>query len=369
MGNNHIRRLSQIDILKGLAIMGVVLVHTLPSELVIKSQLAFSLGQQVPIFILLTGLVMYSSMRNNHMFMSNNELISTYVKYLKKRIYRILPGVIVSFVISAILWASLDYSLNIVDRYGFGYLTFIGYLPFEGPGVYYITLLIELVILFPLLFYFFNRKPIATLLVMFALNFAFEANIAKLSLFDNYYLYKVSILRYFAVLGLGMYIAIDFNIKSRRNLWILFLAPISAFYIFVANNFNYQFPLFTSGSWHNQNIFSVFYVAFLILIGLKYFPSKPENKILLLLEKFGKNSFHIFLSQILYFSVGLSRVDSVMMKILGLNNSFVVYTITFLTDFVLCYIGAVFLILIENKILNYFEKVQTIKVGLSNKFN
>ena len=56
--------LIQVDIMKALAIIGVVFVHTVPKDLVTKGQFAFNLGQQVPIFIILSGLVMSLSIEN-----------------------------------------------------------------------------------------------------------------------------------------------------------------------------------------------------------------------------------------------------------------------------------------------------------------
>lgn len=76
---------------------------------------------------------------------------------------------------------------------------------------------------------------------MIVINFLFEVFIAKMSIFFDTYLYKACILRYFAALGMGMYIASDMNIKSKRNLFILLLMPFSLIYIYKTINCDYIF--------------------------------------------------------------------------------------------------------------------------------
>ena len=192
-----------------------------------------------------------------------------------------------------------------------------------------------------MLVYCFNKNSVISLSIMISINFLFEVCIAKMDIFYETYLYKACILRYFAALGLGMYISKDMDIKSKRNLFIILLLPFSLIYIYNTINNDYIFPGVVEYSWHFQNIFAVFYPAFVMILTINYI--KVDNKFLTLIKKIGENSFNMFLFQILYFSFGLSTLDNIVFRFIDTNNLFIIfiiYLICFIFDMIVCYIGA-----------------------------
>lgn len=225
--------MSQINFLKGLAILGVVFVHTIPANLIYKWQIAFSFNQQVPIFIILSGITAMLSCTKKGLFNDIESVLIYSKKYILRRIKSITPNILIIFIISTLGWILLDLILGIRKGYGLGIYSLIGRPPLDGPGAYYIAILFQIITLTPVLVYYFNTNDIITLFIMVIINFLFEVFIARIEIFSGTYLYKACILRYFTALGLGMYISKDLKMKTKRNLFIVFLAPLSLIYIYI----------------------------------------------------------------------------------------------------------------------------------------
>jgi len=187
-----------------------------------------------------------------------------------------------------------------------------GFLPIDGPGNYFISLIFEFVFVFPLMYILYIRYPRFVLIGSFAAALAFELIAPKTGLFTNASaLYTICIIRFLPLLALGLWISNDWDLFSKRNLYIVLPGILSMFYLVVVNqperNF-YFMGIFFSSYLESQNLFASFYPVLLVLAGMKYLPQYAEKWSSRLLSLLGNASYHIFLVQIIYFGVNVYLV-------------------------------------------------------------
>lgn len=305
ISNNNSTYFPNIDLLKGLAILSVILLHTVSKSVLIKTFSQFHIWQAVPVFFILMGFTSMLSFSHKKFY----DIRTFYWRqYLIKRLKRIfVPFLIIFFV-------SLLFGIYNGKYYiGLGYV--IGFLPVTGPGNYFITILFQYIFIAPFIYLLCQVSPKIMLITLFSINILFELIAPHISIFNDIpYLYGANILRYFSAIALGFYICDDFlkngyvKIMSKNNKFILIGFFISIIYLFLAIFTRQPFPLFTDlkGS---QNILSFFYPLVIIIFILNAdFRKYKSNIIYKHCLEIGKVSYHIFLVQILWFGFGLSFV-------------------------------------------------------------
>ena len=302
LGEQNRRYIPSIDIVKALAIIGVLLTHTIDYHFLNLTGYIFHINQAVPVFMVLSGVTLMLT------FGKSGKMYSL-VEYFRKRIRRFIFPFLIIFVIS-LLFGVLR------NNYYIGFESLIGSLPVSGPGNYYVTIVIELLIIAPILIYFYKKTPRLLIVGMVLSDLFFELLAPHLSLFaNNSYLYEACILRYFAAIALGMFIAEEYlrngevNLKNKKYLIVLLFLPIAIIYLCLGLFFQQPFPFFET-EWGTQNISSFTYTLVIVTILLnskieKYFSSKTLSIFTLI----GKSSYHIFLVQILFFGFGLSIIN------------------------------------------------------------
>lgn len=329
----------QIDILKALAIIAVLINHSFYKIFPTGNPiLIFTIYQAVPIFLIILGInAGMSFKRRNYTF-----LTQMYSKeYFKARLERLLPAFIVVFLISIILGLLMKKHLY------FGILTLIGYLPSGGPGNYFISIVFQFVFIFPIIYYAYRRSPIWTLILSFIISFFFGSFLLILiplqTFFPlNTYLYLQSSCSFKCLFAFAMGIWVsDYlynndldtlihkkSIKIGTTASILYLLVVPVFKslkVLTAVTYKKITPFFVTLTP------AVFYPLFLCIMGLKFLPSESDNKTLSLFSLIGRASYHIFLIQIVYFGVGIAlMIESLSPKIsiiLCLMNVIILITI------------------------------------------
>jgi len=181
-------------------------------------------------------------------------------------------------------------------------------MPFWGPGNWFIPVLMQSILVVPLLYWGFTKKPVITLIVTFAIEIVMQIIVFFLigdpipsweeghiySLFAN------SILFYLSAVGLGMWFSFGHKLTGKRNLFMWILLPISLTYIIAYQFFDFRFRIdgtrFLRGDYH----LLVFpYSAFLVLLALRFLPNISKAKISRTISLIGKSTYHILLTQIL----------------------------------------------------------------------
>jgi peptidoglycan/LPS O-acetylase OafA/YrhL len=288
-------RLLQIDIMKGLAIVSVIVLHSVLNQQVLMHTFsALFIWQAVPVFIVILALNASMSFRRKG-YTSLRELYSK--SYVMNRFERLVFPTLLIFVLLLFLGLAETHVTGVNHVY-LGYLTLIGYLPIRELGNFFVTVVLQFVVLFPLLFYFYARRPKLTVLTCFSVDllFQFVAPLVFASVAD--FLYEGSIFRFLSAIALGLWISDDLDLFSRRNRFILAGAAVGFIYLVSVSLSLYTFPFFL---WTIQSPWTFFYAALLVLVGIKYLPESPVNRFVATTAHAGRLSWHIFLVQMIYF--------------------------------------------------------------------
>jgi hypothetical protein len=136
------------------------------------------------------------------------------------------------------------------------------------------------------------------------INLGFETIASRLLFFEaRPHAYSACVFRYFAHLGVGIWLSLYPDIFHRRNHFIFWAAPVSIAYLGWISISGHPLPFFRP-EWQPHNFLAVFYPAVLILAGMKWLPSASANLFLRFIARCGIASYHIFLFQMLWFGFG-----------------------------------------------------------------
>ncbi|MFD2244830.1 acyltransferase family protein [Pontibacter ruber] len=289
----------QIDVLKGLAIVAVIALHTFTKATLIQTYAVYHIWQAVPVFLVLMGYNLGLSGAGRPV--SFNHLYSR--SYFQKKGSRILQPFVIIFIVAlllGLLWLLL-FDRNI---YTFGWYTLVGVLPVSGKGNYFITMLLQSVLLLPLVSYGFKKKPLLTGLVLLLLEISFLLLSKNIAFFDkDNYLYDAALPRYFSAIALGLWLSkITQHTSIKQMQLLLLMAAASIVYLYLVQYKGYYISYFRR-EWQLQNFLGFPYAALLIFTVIKLFPQQSNNILLRSIAELGKASYHIFLVQVLYFGL------------------------------------------------------------------
>lgn len=282
--NSLPKRLDQYDFLKGVAIVFVLLLHSLSREVLWLIHSNYSIGQAVPLFILCTFVLSFNSLFSRE----------RYIKYWfsKSRVHTlwrkiIKPFLIVQFLLMVLLLLSgnSDKLINLIKNAGL------------GPGSYYPWIYLQFWLLIPFLYGLFKNVGIfwaggIILIVSQMLQYACSV----LEMPEE--IYRLLCFRY-VFLGVLAYLISKYSIKPIWN--ILFFLIGVGYYIFL--DMEVKFTPWLYNSWMSQQLPAYFYtiVVFSLLIAVyNRFSKKQFVKIFMFL---GKRSWEIFLLQMFFISV------------------------------------------------------------------
>ena len=289
-------RIYQVDLLKGLAIIAVILIHTFTSNLLTVIGGPYYLWQAVPVFLLLaafTGALSYSRLKKRSLLQCYDPAV------LYKRFRRILLPFLIIGVIQVIVILYLwprdlpFYTQNAVLVYSgiSGIITFF-VTGGSGPGNYFIPLIATQILVLPFLYWLAVRFSPDRMLV-----FAFITDVVL-----QYVLYLINMpavaaaffyLNYLFLAALGIWLALR---QRKQMAFVIIAGLLSVAYITAVYYFRFQI-WFIDPSSGFFNEFSYFWTLVLVLSGLRYLPSSPLSASSGFIAKLGKASWHIFLVQ------------------------------------------------------------------------
>lgn len=287
----------EIDYIRGAAIASVIVLHTVPANVLVATWSVFTIWQAVPIFIILMGLNGLQSFLRQH----GDHQVTLKEAYSSGRLDSKLRRLLVPF---CILWA---YSLMLGLLRGSVYvgpLLVVGYLPYSGPGNYFIPIAVQFTLLAPLLYWAFSRRPAATAAAILALDLGFELAAPYVSLLTQEpFLYSACILRYGVAIALGMWVVGDERLISRRNWFVLPFAAVGFAYFVLFRAAGFALPFLPL--WGTQNLVSFGWALLLVLLALKVLPAVALPTALSSpLARIGQASYAIFVLQIGFFAAG-----------------------------------------------------------------
>jgi len=165
----------------------------------------------------------------------------------------------------------------------------------NGPGNYFIPLIVQFIFLVPLFYYLALRSPNQMLVIAFILDLVME----YLSVISGMpsWLYGVLVTRYVFMAGLGVWLVFQERVLTP---WILIGGLVSALYIAAVSYFQFQFWIFSLDPAF-YHAFAFLWTLLIVVLGFQYLPSAASNPVVRAVTELGKASWHIFLVQMTWF--------------------------------------------------------------------
>lgn len=361
------QRVVQIDVLKGLAIIAVIIQHTIdaqdllgpgtvgtaataasatvatPSFHISGAALIFflllSTRQAVPIFVILLG-VNWSLSFIRRRYVSLKDGYSK--DYFARRLKRFYVPYLIILAVSLLVGLFETY-VSGINQISLSIFALVGVVPVYAPGNYFIILVFQFVLLFPLLFYIYRRLPRLLIVASFITGFLYQFIVYffQPTLPGSGFLYQfivlfsnLSLLHYLPGIALGLWISEDFQLFSKRNRFIFLGSVISIVYFVLTALSAYIITLQPlSGVTGLLNPLAFFYPTLLVLLGIQYLPKNAKSRFVSSIAYFGKASYHIFLVQMLYFN--LFAFFGVL-KLLSPTSNLVLYSVIAAGNIVCC---------------------------------
>jgi peptidoglycan/LPS O-acetylase OafA/YrhL len=280
----------RIDVLKGVAIVAVIVLHGLPDAARYDALASLHYWQAVPVFLFLMGFNGAGSFLRSGRT-SLRELAGR--DYWAKRVRRLGVPIGMAWIASLVLGA-------LAGKLDEGPLLLAGVFPMSGPGNYFITLTVEFTVLAPLLYVLIRRAPWATLGAVFALELAYELLYRRVDPDGSgiNYLYNSGIPRYATVCALGMVVALRPRLVRPTAPALVGAAAVGGAYLLWYGLARGDVDAFVSYS-GPANALSAGYAGWLAVLALWALPSAR----LAFVARLGRASFHIFLAQMLWFAL------------------------------------------------------------------
>ncbi|KAF1083740.1 hypothetical protein SPSYN_03089 [Sporotomaculum syntrophicum] len=163
----------------------------------------------------------------------------------------------------------------------------------SGPGSYFVPLVLQIIFFLPVLYILAQKNANLMLIGAFALNILFELGCYYWAMPQS--TYRFIFLRYLFAIALGIWLA-----KAKHINWYLVTAGalLSLLYITGVSFYDLRPPV--QPDWSPQNAPAFFWPFMVVLLGLKLLPEQANGPVKLI-AALGKASYHIFLSQMVYF--------------------------------------------------------------------
>jgi peptidoglycan/LPS O-acetylase OafA/YrhL len=305
------RHIAQIDILKGLAILGVMAQHAFASAVLYRAWEMLYLVQAVPIFFVLMGLNASRSLSK----VAPLTLRRLYApRYFRQRVDRLLVPFLLLWPVAAVVALAFG-------EFHIGPLALLGVYPSTGgPGTYFVTILFEFALVFPFLFWCLVRAPVLTSLAVIALEVGFNVLAPHVVVFTatsaGHFIYDAAIPKYAIVILAGFWLT---RVEVNRRL-ILRLTPAAAaavIYLILLHQDPQAFDWLINSFSRPTNFLSAGYAIWLTCLGLVFLPTETHSMVSRVFARLGRASYHIFLVQIIWFSA--ARNHSWYLALLGIG--------------------------------------------------
>ncbi|MHA2158421.1 MAG: acyltransferase family protein [Candidatus Thorarchaeota archaeon] len=299
----------QLEVLKAIAIAFVVMDHSLTWEIKGAMGNIFWERLSIPFFLIVMGFNMGISFLY-HDATSLRDLYS--LEYFKRKIKRYVVPFIILYMASVMLGVSVGY-INTNE-----YLL-LGYLPFWGPGNWFIPLLFGSILVFPIVYWLFDRLPLLTLGLCFLSELIFQYILwflypAATSAFDYFIItaIRVNVLFFLPAVGLGLWFSRGFDFRSKRNWFVYPYFAISAFFMFdyatgvvssLPGDIGQTMTLIQDFIKGDYTLLFYGYAAFLFILTMATVGQTATGSFSRVIQRIGRSTYHILLFQIFWMSI------------------------------------------------------------------
>ena len=291
-------RVEEVDFVRGIAILLVIIGHTMPTAVYNASLGAFHIGQAVPLFFFITFFFSFKGLSNN----VGKNLLLYY--YSGKRIKRVARDVILPFVVVAFIQKVMT-TLRLLVGSGSSIDLMHGWLG-QGPGSYYNWAYLQLWLLIPFIYATLDKLKfgwgilLVTCLVINAL-------IDWLQITSV--VYRLLCVRYL-FLAVPAYVLLKCEKENQKKFSLPVIAGIivSVVYLLLLQKVDLT-PFILDLGWAEQQWPAYFWTYCFYIFLLWYAQRITGTKLVYLVAVvFGRNSWFIFLTQM--FILAYVSIDS-----------------------------------------------------------
>ena len=286
-----VSRIYLIDYLKAIAILFVIITHCHFSNFQRSHVLiVFVINMAVPLFILIMG-YNYAKSFINHNIVTIRSMYN--IRILTKRILRVSIPFCIIFILEYLVYKNTTMNSHHILTY------FIkGGI---GPGSYYYPVVLQLIVLFPLIYIIVKKYKDKGLILLIFL----ESVCILLSVVTDFDLktYRLLAFRYISLISCGAYMATNRKNINAKNMKILLCIGVLLLTILHYTGNEYSCYPYLKKYWGASSgitvmlyVFPIFYLIF-EKYERKIFNGICGNLLLLI----GKASWHIMLFQMLYY--------------------------------------------------------------------
>lgn len=170
-----------------------------------------------------------------------------------------------------------------------------------GPGSYYVPVMLQLLVIFPLIYVLVERNAKLGIALAGAVNLLFEIAV-KLFEIEKYY-YRLSIGRYLLLIAFGCYLYLHPGHRVKRyQLCAMFFAGLA----YIVTVFYFEKELLLFDYWKTTAMPVAFYIfPVVILLFRKFYHCRIPGAVGRLMMWIGQASYHIFLVQMVYYHFDL----------------------------------------------------------------
>ena len=270
-----------IDVIKGIAIILVLITHyewTMDQRKLFI--FPFIINMAIPAFMVITGYVYSLSIEKQRI--EHLEDAYPWRTILKRAFRYTIP------VFAVIIWELCDphihISTDLLERFRWAIDGA------AGKGNYYYPVMMQLIFVFPLIYFVIEKKRERGLLISFIANAVYEILIWAYEISTGSY--RLLMFRYVFLVAAGVYTFKGYKI----SLWLsIMMTAIGAAFISSITYCGYE-PSIVNKDWSNTN-----FISSMLIIPLMVWVLQNLKMRFLPLEIVGRASYHIFLAQMVYY--------------------------------------------------------------------
>ena len=161
-----------------------------------------------------------------------------------------------------------------------------------GFGSYYIPIMVQLIVVFPLIYMLFIKNRSFGLIMCFVLNGAYDLTSYYLGMHAD--LYRLLIFRFILLIGFGIYLKLQDKYDRKSDTFALICFILGLIYMII-NGYVYRFKVF--GDWSTSSMLVAPFAYGFVYFMMKHFSDVKYHRVFV----FGRASYHIFLVQLMFF--------------------------------------------------------------------
>ncbi len=342
--NNNTERNNLIDLLKGISIIMIIITHcdyAWDGNKRLLFGFPFWIDMAVPIFMIISGYV-YS------LSINKREIVSFIQAYRLTEIWRKFLRYTVPFAIAFIMeYIAHDiiyYKMNFPDSQKWFPQPIFGFINGGmGGGSYYYPVMCQFILLFPLVYFTIKALKFRGLAILFVFNFLYELIKESFGIGDE--TYRLLVFRYLFLIGFGCWFCL-YGKNEKHSAFYIFSFSLGLIWQILVK-YGFYTPRVINVAWAGTSMFSAMYIIpVFVLIWKIGYGWKVK-----FLEIIGKASFHIFLTQMVYYAMAKDYVYNLVFE--HTKN----YIIIVFTNIIICCVLGICFYYIEKPIGKLILKI------------